>query len=184
MGLISSFYNQGRGRPGKATNPKPQKKKGRPYKEIQKGSGAKSIAAAYDAWQEKAARERHNSGLSNKDYRAAKNEIRGRFARARAAGYTFVYALVDPRDQFERFVYVGKTGWPKIRLEQHIADMDKCNPQKTYWMNRLAKEGVKPKMIILEQVKEENWKERERAWIKSSRFRLVNMTEGGDQSSR
>lgn len=177
MGLISSFYNQGRGRPGKATNPKPHN---RVYKGS-KPSNASGIAAAYDKWQEELARQRHNSGLTNKDHAQAQKQKRKAFAVKKGRTHTYIYALADPRT--DEYRYIGKSNWPRIRYHQHIEDLDKCNHQKTAWLQEMASKKIKPRLVILEKCRLEDWKDRERSWIKNVRHKLVNMTKGGDQSS-
>lgn len=94
---------------------------------------------------------------------------------------TFIYCLIDPRDNQIR--YVGKSNNPKERLKNH------CNPARyrpTYkfnWIKKLRQLELKPILKILEEVDIEIWKQKEKYWIdfyKSEGFNLVNYTDGGD----
>lgn len=76
----------------------------------------------------------------------------------------FIYELYDPRTDTPG--YVGLTGNPSQRYQQHIERRD-GKAEKYEWVKRLLSEGVKPKLRILETV--ENRSEariREKYWIK------------------
>ena len=92
----------------------------------------------------------------------------------------FIYALVDPRDFSVR--YIGRTVTPKVRLASHICRGHQ-GPHLMNWMRSLLRTGNKPKMLIIEEVLEDSWKERERFWISHYRdmgFDLTNASNGGD----
>jgi len=96
-----------------------------------------------------------------------------------ASQNTFIYALVDPRDK--RIRYVGKSNTPKRRLNHHLHDNWVCH--RTNWIKQLLGIGLSPQLIILEEVEQRIWKERECFWIsllRANGFNLVNSTEGGD----
>lgn len=94
---------------------------------------------------------------------------------------TFIYILIDPRNDQVR--YVGKANNTKQRLKNH------CNParyrctHKFNWIKSLRKENLKPILIIIDEVLKSEWKFWERYWISqflSWGFNLTNYTEGGD----
>lgn len=92
----------------------------------------------------------------------------------------FIYALHDPTDRSGR-VYVGKTNDPARRLKDHLSE--KWRTFKRAWLKSLAARGVRPEMVILEQVPAGgDWQEAERFWIESLRvlgLPLVNGNGGG-----
>ncbi len=93
---------------------------------------------------------------------------------------TFIYTLIDPRDD-QNVRYVGVTRHPKARLRQHLNDKQPCH--RTNWIKSLRGVGVKPEMVIIEEIDESNWQERERFWIKHYRdagCQITNGTDGGD----
>lgn len=91
---------------------------------------------------------------------------------------TFIYALIDPRDQQIR--YVGKSDNPEYRLRVHIK-------RKVYkvgsWIKSLEKLGLSPSIEILEEVPFDEWQFWEKFWIclvKSWGFDLKNISPGGN----
>lgn len=92
-----------------------------------------------------------------------------------------IYALIDPTDNQIR--YVGKTIYNlSTRLSQHIRDKN----NKTYkfkWINSLLNKNAKPKIVLIEEVFEDEWIEKERMYIRlfnSMGFKLTNTSEGGE----
>lgn len=93
---------------------------------------------------------------------------------------SFIYSLIDPRTKEIR--YVGKTNNINRRYLSHVS-CNYNNTKKECWIKCLRKLGLKPLLIILEQVNEANWQEQEKKWIKFYKdkdFDLVNGTMGGD----
>lgn len=95
----------------------------------------------------------------------------------------YIYVLIDPRD--DRIRYVGKTDSIERRLSEHIYDgkHNKKKTAKSNWIEEILKEGMTPRLEVLETVKPREWKERERYWIQFFRKTipdLNNMTDGGD----
>jgi len=76
---------------------------------------------------------------------------------------TYIYALVDPRDNQIR--YVGKTVNPKVRLHQHMKD-GTGSRRKEEWLESLRSLSVTPEIVILAEVDSENCFTEEKAWIK------------------
>ena len=65
---------------------------------------------------------------------------------------TFIYALADPRTRDVR--YVGKTSDLDARLNGHACEArrsPKATPRLT-WLRALAKDGVRPEILVLEEV--------------------------------
>ena len=96
----------------------------------------------------------------------------------------YIYTLEHPIT--EEIRYVGKTKNPKMRFHNHCNKLHNEKSHKRNWINKLKKEGLKPKMKILDEVLESEWKFWERFWInqlKQWNFNLVNHTSGGDGST-
>lgn len=94
---------------------------------------------------------------------------------------TNIYALVDPRD--DKIRYVGKANDVNQRLKNHLNPARYRPTHKFNWIRKLRKLGLKPYLIILDEVENEDWKFWEKWWLamcKSWGFDLVNYTEGGD----
>jgi len=94
---------------------------------------------------------------------------------------TYIYGLKDPDTQEIR--YIGKSNTPKTRyyghLALHVADV---NLHKKRWIAKLREDGKRPELVILEKVKDEEWEDREKWWIKYGRdqgWKLTNIAEGG-----
>lgn len=102
--------------------------------------------------------------------------------------YVFIYGLVDPRKK-DKIRYVGKADSPRTRLNGHMADSRKKKNRKrpvVCWIKELGLAGLKPEMVIIEQVSVDKWKEAEIYWIALYRFRyddLLNVHDGGDTCS-
>jgi len=77
---------------------------------------------------------------------------------------------------------VGKSIRPKERLTNHMNEKSKCH--RTNWLSSLKCAGLKPSLVILEEVHIDNdWREREIFWIakgKEEGWKLTNNTIGGD----
>ncbi len=94
----------------------------------------------------------------------------------------YVYELVDPLTNEPR--YIGITNNTKARYSQHLALRD-GNIEKNSWVRRLAKQGVKPIMRILETAPtKEQAAAKERHWINSylkAGISLTNIRNSGDE---
>lgn len=90
-----------------------------------------------------------------------------------------IYALIDPATQQCR--YVGKSKNLRARYYDHL-----YNPQgtrKSRWIGRLLKQGLKPEVVVLEEVAASEWPEHEQFWIaymKALGANLTNTTVGGE----
>lgn len=92
---------------------------------------------------------------------------------------TFIYALTDPRTNEVR--YVGKAGDPERRIKEHLWDKRNCH--RVWWIKKLARLGLKPRLLILEEVSLAEWPPAEQRWIKHFRdigVALTNATDGGE----
>lgn len=93
----------------------------------------------------------------------------------------FIYALQNPVT--EEIRYIGKTKNPKMRFHNHMNKRHNEKTHKTNWIESLKKQKIRPIMIIIDEVSEEDWKFWERFWIQQFKcwgFELVNHTSGGD----
>jgi len=91
---------------------------------------------------------------------------------------TFIYGLVDPRDNQIR--YVGKSDDPQRRLSLHMCS--DSNPYKREWLNELAAENLNTALSILAEVDQDGWGDHEQRWIqkmKDEGHRLLNIQPGG-----
>lgn len=92
----------------------------------------------------------------------------------------YIYALCDPKTNNVR--YIGKSIRPKARYADHLNDKSKTH--KVNWIKSLASKGLKPTMIILQTLSDnEDWQKAEINWIKQAKdngWDLVNSTDGGD----
>lgn len=91
-----------------------------------------------------------------------------------------IYALIHPTTKEVR--YVGKTnGSLKRRLMLHVTE-SKAAKDKTHkhnWIMSLLNANLKPVIVLLEEVNEDIWQQKEIEWI--SRYtNLTNSTEGGE----
>jgi hypothetical protein len=100
---------------------------------------------------------------------------------------TYIYALCEPNTEVVR--YVGKADNYEERYYHHLKESfrnDKQKKQRTHknnWIKSLLIKGLKPTLILIDEVPEVEWKFWERHYIslfKSWGFRLVNKMDGGD----
>jgi hypothetical protein len=92
-----------------------------------------------------------------------------------------IYALIHPKTK--QIKYIGKTKHKlNVRLSQHISDKN----SKTYkfkWISQLKKLELTPDIILIEEVDEHSWKEKETMYIelfKSLGYKLTNTSKGGE----
>lgn len=87
-----------------------------------------------------------------------------------------IYGLTHPITREVK--YVGKSVCIHMRYHQHLWMANKsARPTHLYkWIKELLDQGLKPGIIVLEEVNEDNWRERERHWIAHYGFEnLCNM---------
>lgn len=100
-------------------------------------------------------------------------------------GWVNVYSLVDPRTGNVR--YVGQTQ-QKIahRLSRHVAAANYGRQSLvSQWMREVLAEGLRPKIVLLEQVPLSDGDQAEKDWIADFKFdgyELLNETLGGHGS--
>lgn len=82
----------------------------------------------------------------------------------------FIYILVDPRRP-EGVRYVGQTLTPRSRLIQHCCESGQSG--KCQWIEALARDGIMPQMIVVEETTESESDAKERLWI--ARFKLSDL---------
>lgn len=92
----------------------------------------------------------------------------------------FIYGLCSSDDNIIR--YVGKCSDIEYRLKMHYSQRNSSKTHKNNWINYIIKKGCKLKMIVLEEVSEKYWQNREIYWI--SKFEnLTNTSSGGKGGS-
>jgi hypothetical protein len=91
-----------------------------------------------------------------------------------------IYGLLDPRTGELR--YVGRTRQAlQRRLLHHLQSKDQTH--RTAWIQSLVRDGVRPEIILIEEVPVLESPAAERRWIanyRSAGARLVNCTDGGE----
>lgn len=99
-----------------------------------------------------------------------------------------IYILVDPKTNKVR--YVGQTTKKlEQRLSSHInkaRNTPNRTTHKNTWIKSLIKEDLKPIIKLIEIVSEDEWKEKEKYYIKKYKELgedLLNLSEGGDSGS-
>lgn len=93
----------------------------------------------------------------------------------------YIYALIDPRNNQVR--YIGKANNPEDRYKNHYNSARDKDTHKRNWINNIRKDGLRPELLILDEVPIDNWQYWERFYIslyKTYGFNLVNYTDGGD----
>jgi hypothetical protein len=94
-----------------------------------------------------------------------------------------IYTLSHPITNEIR--YVGQTkNTLEERLKGHLKSKEKV--YRVYWIKLLIKEGLIPKIEIIEEVEKDEASFSERFWIsmfKNWGFRLCNLTSGGETST-
>jgi len=92
----------------------------------------------------------------------------------------YIYALICPIVNQVR--YIGKSIRPLERLKDHMNDKSKCH--RANWLQSLKAGGLKPEIIILEEIRGNwPWQESEIYWIDKGKklgWPLTNNTSGGD----
>jgi group I intron endonuclease len=94
---------------------------------------------------------------------------------------TFIYILRCPETNEVR--YVGKSNDPKRRIYAHVRKDKTASNHKINWIQSLLKRGLRPKLEIIEEVDIENWRTREKFWIKYFKrigAKLTNYCSGGE----
>ena len=92
---------------------------------------------------------------------------------------TFIYILIDPRNNQVR--YVGKTDNIRKRYNHHLIDNYKS--YKTAWIKSLKNEKLKPIMEVIDEVPLNEWVFWEKYWISQMKawgFKLTNLSNGGE----
>ena len=91
---------------------------------------------------------------------------------------TFIYGLVDPRDN--QIKYVGKSNNPSARLHGHKKERE-VNKDKQAWIKELDSLGLEPGLKILDTPTLDQWQAAEKKWIQyySGVYQLLNKTPGG-----
>jgi len=90
-----------------------------------------------------------------------------------------IYALKHPLTNNIRYIGVTVSSLNQ-RLSQHkyAAFTKKADMHVSKWFRKLKEENLIPIISLLENVKKENWEEREKHWIKQFN-NLTNIREGG-----
>ena len=94
-----------------------------------------------------------------------------------------IYALKDPISSEIRYIGKTKNSLQK-RLYEHCTIRNlKPNNHKNNWIKYLLKSEQRPIIVLIEEVEELNWQEREIYWInfyKNKGSNLTNSTDGGE----
>ncbi len=97
---------------------------------------------------------------------------------------TKIYFLKDPNNG--EIKYIGKTETSlQDRLSAHVYQAKECKYERYDWLKALLEKGLKPTIHLIEEVKDEEWEEKEKHWIetfKTMGFCLENIVDGGEGS--
>ncbi len=101
--------------------------------------------------------------------------------------YTYIYGLKDSRKEYDCIRYIGKSDNPEKRLISHLRyDSKKKKTYKINWIKKLVKENLKPELVIIEKVLDDEWENREKYWIKYYRKKygklITNTCDGGGRN--
>lgn len=95
---------------------------------------------------------------------------------------TFIYALCCPCTGEVK--YIGKSNNPKERLRAHTWSGKRTqSSHKRNWVDKLKSNNLRPMLLVLEEVTLENWKEKEKYYIKYYKnlgCKLTNQCIGGE----
>lgn len=95
---------------------------------------------------------------------------------------TFIYALADPITDEIR--YVGKSDVVKDRYNAHIAEAKRGGKSyKCNWIRQVITNNQMPKLIVLQEVSQKEWKNAEIYYISECRrlgHNLTNLAKGGE----
>ena len=95
---------------------------------------------------------------------------------------TFIYALADPDTDEVR--YVGKADCVKERYASHLREAKTGkNSYKCNWIRQIINKDQKPKLIVLEEVSQDEWKKAEIYYIEEFKklgHNLTNIAKGGE----
>jgi hypothetical protein len=93
-----------------------------------------------------------------------------------------IYAIIDPYTQ--RVRYVGKTQHGmRVRIAQHMHQAMTRKTGKDKWLYGFIKDGIMPRVRVLESGVGDEWPEAESRWIahfQALHEPLLNSTHGGD----
>lgn len=89
--------------------------------------------------------------------------------------FTYIYGLIDPRDN--RLRYIGKSNNPRVRYSDHTTQPE--DNHKGRWIKLLLRQGLKPTLIILDEVPFDDWQRYEYDWIEVFKPQLTNSKDGG-----
>lgn len=97
---------------------------------------------------------------------------------------TYIYVLIDPRDNEVR--YVGKTSNPKYRLSGHISECKKESTKhyRARWIRSLLKDNIKPIIKFIKACPLNDFEKFETEYIKIFKSdKLTNSDETGQGNS-
>lgn len=92
-----------------------------------------------------------------------------------------IYGLICPKSGLVRYVGTTKR-YLSERLWRHLNPPKKYNDRKQKWINSLKKEGLSPKIILIEETTKTKQLDRESYWIDFYKWNdLFNMNSGGNK---
>lgn len=83
--------------------------------------------------------------------------------RAKNAQTATIYKLLDPRN--EKVRYVGCSANVQRRYKQHLCPADWRTDLIAQWVRLLASKGLKPQLVVIQEVVWERGEETEQYWI-------------------
>lgn len=96
----------------------------------------------------------------------------------------YIYALCEPDEDHNVVRYVGKSNDPLRRFKEHMYPASLSHHcHRSAWIKALQAQGLKPRLVILEETNDGRWAEDEIRLIAKYRHDghdLTNTTDGGD----
>lgn len=89
----------------------------------------------------------------------------------------FIYGLKNPLSG--NIFYIGKSSNVSRRYSEHLSNCTQ-NFRKKWIIKTIKEHGLKPELIIFEEVSKDNWKEREKFYILKYIETVTNTSMGGD----
>lgn len=97
-----------------------------------------------------------------------------------------IYGLFDPRrdDRISDIRYIGQTKVRQnVRLNHHVSEAKRRNRHVDKWIRSLLRDGIRPIMMVIEEVDTDTRFALEKTWIAEGRrlgWHLTNLTDGGE----
>ena len=93
----------------------------------------------------------------------------------------YIYGLID--SEKNELKYIGKSINPQSRYRKHLQESKNKSSYKDNWIYSLLENNSKPELVIIDEVKKDEWVFWEKYYIAYYKFigcKLTNISDGGD----